>query len=154
MKNSIKLVLLIFCLTLFRLNSAFSQKTSEDHRRVLISDSCKIFNLKFPAMEFGESYFMFFNEYDVVFSEDDYIEHKLNCKKFNSQIKVFKSMDNKKLMCVFPKTAVNGIESLDVFLDSNFSSNCKAYAISKKTTLIEVRESFDELDSKSEKGFN
>ena len=154
MKNPTKVLVLFLISMLFGINVSFSQEISEDHRRVLSTDSCMVFNLKFSAKEFGESYFMFFNEYNLNFSENEYNEFKLNCGKFSSAIKVFKSTDYKKLICVFPKIAMNGIESLDGFLNANFSSNCKTSTVSKKITFIEVRDSFDPLDSKSKKGFN
>ena len=132
----------------------FAQKIKETHRRVLVTDSGQIFEKKFMATQFGDSYFMLSNEYSVSFSEKELSDFNLNCEKQSSEIKVFNSSDFKKLICIFPKTAMNGIESLDAFLNSNFSSNCKAFAVSKKITFIEVRETFDPLDSKSEKGFN
>lgn len=148
--KNIPLLLLLFC---FLSNFIFSQKIIETHRIVLVTDSSNIFEKKFAASQFGESYFMFLNEYGVSFTEDEFNNLKLNCDRRKTEIKVFKSIDNKKLTCVFPKTALHGIGTLDEFLNSNFSSNCKSNVVLKKITFIEVRGSFNSLDAKIEKGF-
>lgn len=145
------LLLLSLC---FLSSFMFSQRLEQNHRRVLYTDSGSVFEKKFIATEFGDSYFMFLNEYNVGFSETEFDSFKAYCDNIGSGIKAIKSADNKKLMCVFPKSSLHGITSFANFVDSNFNSNCKSSCVLKKTTHIEVVRLFDPLDKQSERGFN
>ena len=149
MKNKQLLILHFLLLFAFKVSG---QQEVISPRVVLNSDVCDIYGQKFSANSFTRSYFMCAHVYNVAFSEIDFANFIAKCESINSEIKVFKSSDNKALTCVFPKPSIKGITSFKEFVNSNFSPTYIPNLISSKTTHIEVVEQYDPLDKK--RGFN
>ena len=134
--------------------SGVAQTDTVYHRRVLATDSSEIYGRKFPALAFSDSYFTCAHQYGTAFSDQEFNSFLSKIQNFNSAITAYKANDNKRLVCIFRKTALRGIFSLSGFINSNLTSNFSSNLLNVKTTQIEVVRAFDPLDKEDEKGFN
>ncbi len=144
---------LIVFLTILSIGKSQTEAEIVNHRIVLDTDSGDFFGKKFNAMFFGGSYFVCSQSYNVPFSDVDFNNFITKIQNINTEIKAYKSLDNKNLICVFPKSAVRGISSFSGFINSNFPSGYLSSLIGGKTTHVEVTRVYDPLDKESERGF-
>ncbi|HTA61458.1 MAG TPA: hypothetical protein VK835_03340 [Bacteroidia bacterium] len=131
-----------------------AQDTKVTRSIVLLSDSVPIYGIWYPANSFKDSYFVCVQEYSVKCDAAEFQKLSDGVKNRNSDILIFKSKDEKSITCIFPKHTLSGINNLHAFMLNLLGARLIERVVLKKTTLVEVVDKYDPLDTESEKGYH
>lgn len=130
----------------------YSQDNNYTERVILEKDSIPVFDKMYISDAFSSSYFYCTTNCSVAITASEFAAFNNDITNFNSDIKTFRSLDQKSIITIFPKHTIKGISDVTIFLENNFIKNNLTETHSSVVKHLQVVNQYDPLDTK--RGFN
>ena len=130
----------------------YAQDSNYTERVILQQDSIPVFDKMYISDAFSSSYFYCTTNCSAVISDAEFAAFNNDITNFNSDIKTFRSADQKSIITIFPKHTIKDVSYFSYFLETNFLKNNFNGTHSSTVKHLQVVNQYDPLDSK--RGFN
>ena len=130
----------------------YAQDSNYTERVILEQDSIPVFDKMYISDAFSSSYFYCTTNFSATISDAEFAAFNNDISNFNSDVKGFRSMDQKSIITIFPKHTIKGISDFTGFLETNFLKNNFTGTHSSVVKHLQVVNQYDPLDTK--RGFN